>query len=233
MEVLKNMGKLFIAMAVAALAFCLVGCSGGQQSTPAKSEPAPLEIINSGYTLVDDDGLQTGTYGVVIKNNNSDWVAKDIEVLITGRDADGNVVGTQTDYADIICNGGEFNLGGSCFFNNAETLEFEIKDADNMWSEDNMDEAAFNEQWPVNGVTQTVDEFGYTTVGGEITNNTDKDAINCTVSIVFFDANGAIVGGTMTSLNEIKAKTTLPFSAESLIPETFDSVKVSANPKVL
>lgn len=44
MEVLKkNMSKLLIALAVAALAFCLVGCSGGQSQPEAKAEPANLE----------------------------------------------------------------------------------------------------------------------------------------------------------------------------------------------
>lgn len=86
-----------VAMATASLV-PLVGCSGGQQAGSGqqssgeskevenRSEPKPLEITESGWSVVGDGWVY---YGFALKNTNKDVEAQMPTVTITGKAENG------------------------------------------------------------------------------------------------------------------------------------------------
>ncbi len=233
MEVLKkNMGKLLIALAVAALAFCLVGCSGsgsGQAEQKKSSEPSALEIVNSGYTF--DNSLADGafTYGVLVRNSNEDYAAQYQSVKITGRDKDGNVVGTFEDFLPVIFANGENAIGGSGMIEGAETLEFEIESGTNSWAKEDIQQSEVDDTWHAVDVSNRT-SYGTTTIAGEIESASDKTLASSRINVLLFDKDGAIVGGGYTYATTVSSNSKTSFSVDIYNAPKFSDVKVFFDP---
>lgn len=84
----------------------------------------------------------------------------------------------------------------------AAALEVTVDVNTSGWSkEGDITHKIFYDQLPISGVTESIDEWGNTTIGGEVSNNTNGTFSLTRVHIVFRDENGGIVGGAYTYIN--------------------------------
>lgn len=221
----------FVVMASAAL-LGLAGCSGqtredgsNQVNEPAttdsvtENEPLDLEVVESGFYF---DSYGTAHFAAIVSNPNSSWAAENIRVTVAARDADGNVVDTLGDSITLMFPDGQTAICGDMGVpESTESLEVTTSVNSSGWTKQDITQKDFYDQLPIKNITETVDEWGETTVAGEIANNTEGAFSGTRVQVVFRSADGGIVGGAYTYVNgELSSGSTAPFSTLSQeVPE--------------
>ena len=224
------MKKLIAFAAAGALALTLTGCA--QKTEPIEQEDPPsaesqknanelkdLELAESGF-YVDDFG--DAHYAAIVANKNMDRAAQMVNVKVTSKDADGKILGSSDAYLTVLFANGKTAVCGSTYDGkNPNSLEFQIVPASNMWQDESMQQAEFDKAFYVQNVNESVDDYGYTTVAGEVVNTGTGGFSGTTINAVFRSADGTIVGGEMTSISSVPAGTTVPFSIDYIqnVPE--------------
>lgn len=225
--------KKFAAIATAcALALALAGCSSGESKEPAEqnqpataqtqqeTKPQDLQTVESGYWL-DDYG--TAHFAAIIENPNQSWAAENIPVTVTVRDAGGTVLNTTNDSITLMFPAGKTAISGSVSApSGTASLEVSAKVNSNAWTKgDDVTQKSFYDLLPISGINEITDNYGGTTVAGEVTNNSEGTFSLTRVNVVWRDASGAIVGGDYTYLNgDFPAGSTQAFSTISQeVPE--------------
>lgn len=224
------MKKLIAFAAAGALALTLTGCA--QKTEPIEQGDPPsaesqkntnelkdLEITESGF-YVDEFGY--AHYAAIVANENMDRGAQMVNVKVTSKDADGKILGSSDAYLTALFANGKTAVCGSTIDGKSPaSVEFQVVPASNMWQDGTTQQAEFDKAFFVQNVNETVDDFGYTTVAGEIENTGTGGFSGTTVNAVFRAADGTIVGGAMTSISSVPAGTTVPFSIDYIqnVPE--------------
>lgn len=189
--------------------------------TPADKRVS-LEITDSGYSFDD----YSGDFGFIIKNANQGWAAENVQVIVTGKDDSGAIVGTYDEYITLLLANGSNGYAGEFPFEGATTLEFQVVDNPNMWTQETLQQAELDEALFAQNINEIWDSYGYLTIAGEVVNNMEQAFSGTQVSAIYYDADGKIVGGDMTYLNNLPAETTLPFSIYGGKATEHASVKV-------
>lgn len=218
-------------MASAAL-LSLAGCSGqtqeegsNQVNEPAttdavtENEPLELEVVESGFYF---DSYGTAHFAAIVSNPNSSWAAENIRVTVAARDAEGNVVDTLDDSITLMFPDGQTAICGDMGApESTESLEVKASVNSSGWTKQDITQKDFYDQLPITNITESIDEWGETTVAGEIANNTEGAFSGTRVQVVFRNADGSIVGGAYTYVNgELASGSTAPFSTLSQeVPE--------------
>lgn len=221
----------FVFMASAAL-LGLAGCSGqtqengsNQVNEPAttdaatENEPLDLEVVESGFYF---DSYGTAHFAAIVSNPNSTWAAENIRVTVAARDADGNVVDTLDDSITLMFPDGQTAICGDMGApESTASLEVTASVSSSGWTKQDITQKDFYDQLPITNITESIDEWGETTVAGEIANNTEGAFSGTRIQVVFRNADGGIVGGAYTYVNgELAAGSTAPFSTLSQeVPE--------------
>ena len=221
----------FVVMASAAL-LGLAGCSGetqeedsNQVNEPAttdaatENEPLELEVVESGFYF---DSYGTAHFAAIVSNPNSSWAAENIRVTVAARDAEGNVVDTLDDSITLMFPDGQTAICGDMGApESTESLEVKASVNSSGWTKQDITQKDFYDQLPITNITESVDEWGETTVAGEIANNTEGAFSGTRIQVVFRNADGSIVGGAYTYVNgELASGSTAPFSTLSQeVPE--------------
>lgn len=221
----------FVVMASAAL-LSLAGCSGqtqeegsNQVNEPAttdavtENEPLELEVVESGFYF---DSYGTAHFAAIVSNPNSSWAAENIRVTVAARDAEGNVVDTLDDSITLMFPDGQTAICGDMGApESTESLEVKASVNSIGWTKQDITQKDFYDQLPITNITESIDEWGETTVAGEIANNTEGAFSGTRVQVVFRNADGSIVGGAYTYVNgELASGSTAPFSTLSQeVPE--------------
>ena len=203
------------------LGFAITGCSRNtepiDQDEPAATNDASdktgerqdLKITESGYWF-DEYGF--GNYAIMIQNPNMEWAAESVQVKVTGKDDAGQIVGSNTEYLSMIFPNGETALCGETLFEGASTLEFQLINSKNMWTEVDIQQAQLDQLFFADAINETTNSFGDTTVSGQATNQMDAEIDSSTVNAVFRDETGNVLGGAYTYLDTMTPDSTLPFS---------------------
>lgn len=237
-EVMK---KVLLALIAGVMVFAITGCakevevknqgeatsteSSSAETTTVTSEAdrQDIKVVKSGYWI---DEYENGHYGVILENPNQGWVAENFQLIIKGLDASGNVVGSATDYVDLLCSNGQTGFAGDTYISGATTLEFSVVVGSNNWTEDTLQQAEYDEVMHVDSVNATSDEYGYLTVAGEATNGTESEFNLARISAIFFDDSDNIVGGAYSFISTFPAGSTMPFSIPSIMDvPTYSSIK--------
>lgn len=220
--------KRSIEAVTVSIALCasvgLFGCSSpsqnagsSEQNEPAvtqvqqENEPSPLTVSESGYYF---DSSGYAHFAAIIENPNKTWAAENISVAVAARDADGNVVDTLNDFVTLMFADGKAAICGDMAAPETTTeLEFTASVQQSKWSKEATTQKDFFDQMPVVGLNESTDEWGYTTVAGEVENNTSGTFSGTRLQIVFRDANGSIVGGAYTYvMGDFTPEMSAPFS---------------------
>lgn len=206
------------AMATASLA-PLVGCSGGQQAGSGqqssgeskeaenRSEPKPLEITESGWSVVGDGWVY---YGFALKNTNKDVEAQMPTVTITGKAEDGSIVFSDKQTLFVVLPGETVHYGFQAGNGTAPaTVEFKANEPSWVDSQ-TLDEDVFT----VSNTAEVPDSYGGVSYTGELTANYDLDKkqySQVAVSVIARDASGAINYGNTTFVDTPSKGESEPF----------------------
>lgn len=187
-----------------------------------------IEITKAGFSV--DNGM---LYCAVVLHNSSDKTAIEFpDFRYTARDADGGILGTQEQVLNIIYPGQDYVWAGiGCDLSGMPaTVEFEVVDPE----EYNIKDASMLEHpeyipLVVSNSNCSKDEFlGYKFVG-EVYNPNDYDLSSVIVNVVLKDTSGAIVGGELTFIDNVKAGKSVPFELSLMNNIQFSGYELYAN----
>lgn len=223
--------RSFVALA-GITALTLGGCSGSGQpngsnevNEPAvaeveqEAEPKDLEVAETGFYF---DSYGTAHFASIVSNPNSTWAAENIQVTVAARDADGNVLDTLNDFITLMFPDGQTAICGDVAApEGTSALDVSLSVNSNGWTKQDITQKDFYDQLPITNINESADEWGQTTVAGEIANNTEGTFSGTRIQVVFRNADGSIVGGAYTYVNgDLTAGSTAPFSTTSQeVPE--------------
>lgn len=231
--------KIAALSATAVLALTLAGCSQSQepkeQSEPsstqaAQTERQPLEIESSGYYF-DKSGY--AHYAVVVNNPNMGKAASSAKVNITGKDKDGKIVGSDTEYITALYANGKTAIAWQTSFTGAKTLEFQVPDASDMWVDNDTQMADYDSKLHADNVNESNQGYGSYKVSGEVTNSSEYEFGGSPVVAVLKDSDGNVLGGDTTYV-DLSPNSTTPFSIDFLDMPKHASVDIYVgvgNPK--
>ena len=220
----------------AAVALCLLGCSSGEAEKsqeavePVSSEPqAAVEAGNDEpeeeAELIVESGFSQDAYGGVnvgmLIENPSDSVSfESTAMIVTVKDADGNVIATDPEFKiGSILPGEKFGFGISLHPDEGAVPA-------------SVDVSYKAEQKAAEDTPRllTVDQVNKSELGylGEFTNENDDTYSTVMVGVLLFDESGAIIGGGYEDYNEV-ASGTLPFEVYSSLEGAESSAEAYAH----
>lgn len=207
--------RSFLAVSAILALGGLTGC-GSNGSPAGTSEPAPVDIVESGYYITDQGYVM---YGIVWKNPNTQYEVRWPSVTITGKDAEGKIVFSNTQVMSSLLPGEQWQFGNQAGNGTAPTtVEFEIVEGDTQYIKTS------EQPQELLTITNTNEVVGKrrTSFTGEMTTNSDEleDHSQAWISVILRDANGAIVYGSNdfayiaanggSSTFEVKTRSELP-----------------------
>ena len=211
--------------ALAGLAGCSQDEEPSKQNEPAtaetteEAEPSPLEVSECGFYT---DEYGTVHYAAIVTNPNMDWSAERISTTASALDEGGNVIDTANDSITLMFENGKTAISGTMMPNSAPaSISLQASVGSNGWSKQDVTMDEFYSNLYVDGLNESVNEYGTTTFAGTVVNNLEGSFSLTRINIVIRDAAGAIVGGAFTYVNgELAAGATAPFSADARgVPE--------------
>ena len=206
------------------------GSSVAEGPAEAPAEILPLEITDFGYTVQPKTDLTIETYayyGFQLHNPNTDTGAYLPKVRITGRDAEGKVVGTDEQTLMYVGPSETVSFGSVVSYGDSvpETVDIEFVSTETI----DAAQTRYNspDDYIISGTSEQADAFG-TKIVGEITNSSESTQSTTAVTVLL-RKEGNIVYGMTTFVNDLEPGTATPFEAAcyGTVPE-HDSYEVYA-----
>ena len=176
----------------------------------------PIEIVDCGYTLISEYGEYIIYYGIVLHNPNPDYYCEYPTFRIIAEDESGNVIDTEEDSIQYL-NGNRTSGYAGLGFNLQEKpakVSFEIVEKPDNWVKGTSGDLGLE----ATNLSKTIDG-GFGTIAGKINNTTDNTYDSVSVSVIFRDSDGNILGGDSSYIDNVKAKGTTAFSIDLLSKE--------------
>ena len=227
---------LVLAMAVV-VAFGIAGCGQSGQATSGSasasaaaqsSEPQPLVIEESGYTVTDQGYVM---YGFKLTNPNESFGAQFPTVQITGKSADGKIIFSDDQVLMKIYPGESITFGTQAGNGTApDVVEFTAKVDSKNWKKT---DAKREGLYTLENLSANGSNYGMSSYTGEITlNKEDKEATKPAITLIVRDESGAIIYGYTTyQMSELSVGVPTPFEITAFgVPETAATFEVSATP---
>lgn len=254
------MKRLLTVAACAALALALTGCSiemkGGNSSEPTPqappassqsadaasdqeednstaSERQDLIVAESGFYSWGDDETpdMNQQYAAIIENPNPDWAAEFVEVNVSVKDEDGNVIGSDSVYLEVIFPSGKLAVCGSTSIPGAASMEFSPVVRSDSWTfMPDMTQGDLDKVLYIESVNETEVDSYETTVAGTVVNDTEMELLSSSVNIVFRDSNGSIVGGDQTYVSTVSPNSSVAFSEDIYHVPSHSTVEAYIDP---
>lgn len=175
-----------------------------QSATTAEKQSARqnVSIVSKGFTQLAPDSIGSSyvSYGVILKNPNaSHWIADDVEVNITFYNAAGTVVKSESDTVNVLLPGQTAAVGDDAEATGATRMEVQALVSD--WEASDTETGAF----AATGVSVQQQSFGELQVNGTLSSTFAKDLKDVHATAIFYNAQGAIVGGAFTYVDFVPA----------------------------
>ncbi len=173
----------------------------------------PIEIVDSGYTITGDSGDYYIRYGIILYNPNPDYYHEFPSFRIIAEDESGNVLDTEEEVMQYL-NGNRVSgyAGSACDLKEKPAnVTFEIIDDPDFWVKGTSGDLGLNAA----SLTKTIDG-GSGTIAGKINNPTENTYDSVSVTVIFRDSDGNILGGDTTYIDNVKAKGSTAFSMDLL-----------------
>ena len=244
-----RMREAFVIAICTMFSFVALGCAGGelhggtiqeptQQEAPASAEAEHIEQGDSTEAngdpveespkdlIVSESGFSVDSYGqiyyaAIIENPNTSWAAENISVNITIKDADGNIIGSESDYLSTLFASGKLAVCGYTFdAEDAASIEVSPTVSGNCWTMiPDVTQGDIDRTLYVDSLNIVPGDFD-TTITGAAHSDTDSEFSLARANIVLRNNNGDIVGGTFTYIDTMAPQSTNSFSAsvDSEIP---------------
>jgi len=222
--------------AIALLAALAMACGCSQQ--PRESNPSPDPASASAAAgaerqdvAVTETGFSANSagathYGLIIENPNERYSLGAFQVNVTARNADGQILGTDTAHPKYL-----FPLQRTAvcgFIDTPEapaTVEATITADESSWSiGDDVQGGDIDSSFQVTNLADIDKGYGSASVTGEVLNNTDSEVKRMIVNVVVRDAEGNIVCGDFTYANG-----TVPAGGSAVFEATFSEMPEHAS----
>jgi hypothetical protein len=177
-------------------------------------KPLPLELIESGYIIVEGPFVE---YGFILRNPNENYVAMFPTIRITMRNSNGEVIGTMDQVLNRIMPGETVGWGGQGNPNgiNPSQVSFEVIDPGNNWTPKDQVDPKDYKPFTTLSLNVNTNDF-YTAFTGEIENQNNFTFQMVAISIILRNESGKIVVGYTGFIQGISAFGKAPFEVTSL-----------------
>lgn len=178
----------------------------------ARADPA---VVAQGFTA--DAESDAASYAVVIGNPNATLVPRFIDVSITFLDADGAELTTDIQTITGLLPESETAVAGEAVGAGAATeMEVEIDNLNGLPIEmrSSLEEAA---QYDYEGVQTGQDPSGGITTSGLVVSQFASVQSNVPIHAVYYDAAGEVVGGAVTSVDQVLPGEPAAFEASTAV----------------
>ncbi len=230
----KRLFALFLAM-VLCLSFASCSSSAEEDTTETETtevteatsldDVLPAEIVDYGYTVYENGDYVCVNYALEYTNPNEGITMTEVPIVITSKDADGNVIDEQEDVAGDIA-----GLDTAKFANVLEyegdvpaTVEITTYKPEIDYSYDEESICPMQSQFDITD-TDIFTEDGEIKVSGTVTNNTTSFTGSFLIVVVLYN-DGEIVGGGLGSSTPLslfqEASMQFEFS-DGLMEENFE-----------
>ena len=239
---MKDISRRSAIILIGAAAMSLVGCGSTEKeagSTPTStgneqktekdsSEPKPLEIIESGWSVGESGYV---FYGIGIKNPNDNYGAGVPSFRITGKADDGSIVFNDEQTLFVIYPAETVYYGFQAGNGTApETVEFAISDCE--WEKaEPLGDSVFS----ISNTSEVDSGYGTMSYTGELSMNLEfvdeesADLFNQTaVTAILRDESGEIVYGMTTFVDTPGKDESVPFEVGAYNAPSHDSFELYA-----
>lgn len=189
--------------------------------------PGPAEgltVADRGVSVVEDrfdPERREGTFAVVIENPHDDWLAQSVQVEVTLRDPDGNAVGSDTAFVEVVLPGQTVAVA-SHFFDATTAfvagLDVELDVA--RWRETDPFEGSF----VIADVLTEEAEFSGVRTTALLRSTFDRPLRDVGVTAVYRGEFGQIIGGYDTFLDLLEPGVDTPFEIALLANLSLDQI---------
>jgi hypothetical protein len=193
----------------------------GQLASPttnAVGAPSPLELVETGYTI--DPSSYGGPYihyGYILKNPNTNTGAIRVPIRITARDANDAVIGTQTDYIDMVMPGETSAWGWQLSSNGKQPakVDFEVIDPGNNWRDASLMSPVGFKPFQVIGL-QANSSLPNFKITGEISNPNNTPFAMVGIAVIIRDSNRKLLTVFTSFVQSLSANGRAPFEVMTL-----------------
>lgn len=208
--------------------------SGEPKSATVEAEAAPLEIKRAGFYQGENGFIG---YALEIYNPNMGHYSNLVPIDVVFKDATGNIVGT-----DQGCYCSQLYPNGTTIISrvatdvapDAATVEASVGGTSDDFGGSMTQQAEVDEMIFVEGLNETKDSLGNTSVVGQVVNQSEYTLESVSVSIAFLDDAGNILGGDVAYVvDSIAPGQKSSFSTNSVVGEPPAHASVVAYVNVL
>lgn len=194
------------------------------------SSLAEIQLNDSGYYIHADDGFVTVYYAVEIENLNDEHAIIYPKISITARDNEDKILGTQEDVLFGVAAGENYKYGSQMFFEGEkpESVDITVSNASDSYQAQSSSGIVPSENFTISNVSEMKGEYD-TTFTGEVENNSTKD-MDMMAIVVIYKANGKIIGGETTYIDNLKSGDKQPFQIDNYDDIDYDSYEILAIP---
>lgn len=169
--------------------------SGESKSAAVEAEAAPLEVKRVGFYQGENGFIG---YALEIYNPNMGHYSNLVPINVVFKDAEGNIVGT-----DQGCFCSQLYPNGTTIISrvatgvapNVATVEASAGGTSDNFGESTTQQAEVDKMIFVEGLNETTDSMGNTSVMGQIVNQSEYTLEAVSVSVAYLDDAGSILGG--------------------------------------
>lgn len=196
------------------------------QKAVSTEDLLPLELVDSGFVLLNSSDSYFIQYAVIVHNPNAERAVRFTRIRLTARDADGMVLGTEEITGTSILPGGTLSKAflGPKVDSKPTTVDFEIISPDDSdWISPDVIYDNVGESLIVENPTKRKDK-----IVGEIYNPNDFDLSSIYVVILFRNNNGELTAGDTKHVSKVSAGGKVPFeftfrnSSEAFVTDNFE-----------
>lgn len=195
-----------------------------EQKIEKKEDIQDVEILESGYSMTDDNFMR---FGFVIVNPNEDIAFEFPTITVTAYDDSGSVLAT-TDQVMNSIEPGERQAFGSVMDCNGQmpsNVEFSVESGD---KKEPSNTAIKSSDLIISGTNERMGDYGDISITGSIKNNSSEDTTSVGITVLFKNG-GEIVYGTTSYVHDLSSGSEKPFEiSEYNVPE-HDSFEVTAH----
>lgn len=226
------MKKIFVLLLALVIGISMVACGGSSNNAEEKERSAKpeekkeLELLDSGYSVTGSGDSLYIYYAVKLKNPTTKFISEFATIRVTARDENGNVLDTYNQTLSKIYPGETTGWAGMGPSTQVQPTTVDIELVSSDWAP-----APSEIPSPLTAVSTTLvtDEYGFSKVSGEVENPNGKAFNSVGVAVLFKDANGNLIGGDITFVDNVVASGKTPFSIDVLSEEfVTDSYEVFA-----
>ena len=193
------------------------------EPTPEPAARADPTVVARGFTA--DAQSDSASYAVVIANPNSTWVPRFVDVSVTFLDADGAELATATQTITGLFPESETAVAGEALeAGGATEMRVQITNLNGLPNtiRSSLEDAG---QYAYEGVQTAQDPSGGTTTTGTVVSGFESVQSNVPIHAVYYDAAGAVVGGAVTTIDQVVPGGQATFEASTVVrvPDIVDT----------